>query len=50
MSGALLRRSLVVELGVVLGIALVIGGLVGIISVAVVVPSLDPLPTVPPDR
>ncbi|MEO8477754.1 MAG: FtsX-like permease family protein [Actinomycetota bacterium] len=49
MSSALLRRSLVVELGVVLGIALVIGGLVGIISVGVVVPTLDPLPTVPPD-
>jgi putative ABC transport system permease protein len=49
MTGSMLRRSLVVELGVVLGVALVIGGLAGIVSVAVVVPALDPLPSVPPD-
>jgi putative ABC transport system permease protein len=48
MTGSMLRRSLVVELGAVLGVALVIGGLVGVVSVAVVVPTLDPLPTVPP--
>ncbi|MGZ5328876.1 MAG: FtsX-like permease family protein [Actinomycetota bacterium] len=49
MTGRMLRWSLVAELGAVLGVALVIGGLVGIMSVAVVVPTLDPLPTVPPD-
>ena len=49
MTSAMLRRSLIAELGAVLGTALVIGGLVGIVSVAVVVPTLDPLPTVPPD-
>ena len=48
MTDAMLRRSLVIELGAVLGVALVIGGLVGVVSVAVVVPTLDPLPTVPP--
>ena len=49
MTTRMLRRSLVAELGTVLGVALVIGGLVGVVSVAVVVPTLDPLPTVPPD-
>lgn len=49
MTARMLRRSLVAELGAVLGVALAIGGAVGVVAVAVVVPSLDPLPTVPPD-
>jgi putative ABC transport system permease protein len=49
MTARMLRRSLVAELGAVLGAALVIGGLVGVVAVAVVAPSLDPLPTVPPE-
>jgi putative ABC transport system permease protein len=48
MTTTMLRRSLVVELGAVLGVALVIGGLVGVVTADVVVPALDPLPTVPP--
>lgn len=48
MTARTLRRSLVAELGAILGLALVLGGLVGIISVSVVVPTLDPLPTIPP--
>jgi predicted lysophospholipase L1 biosynthesis ABC-type transport system permease subunit len=49
MTASMLRRSLVEELAAVLGMALVIGGLVGVVAVTVVVPTLDPLPTVPPD-
>ena len=48
MTARTLRRSLVAELGAILGVALVLGGLVGIVSVSVVVPTLDPLPTIPP--
>jgi putative ABC transport system permease protein len=48
MTARTLRRSLVAELGAILGLALVLGGLVGIVSVSVVVPTLDPLPTIPP--
>ncbi|HEY8018502.1 MAG TPA: FtsX-like permease family protein [Actinomycetota bacterium] len=48
MTARTLRRSLVAELGAILGLALVLGCLVGIVSVSVVVPTLDPLPTIPP--
>ncbi len=49
MTMVMLRRSLVAELAAVLGVALLIGGVVGAVSVGVVVPSVDPLPTVPPN-
>ncbi len=44
-----MRRSLVLELTILLFGALAVGGLTGLIGAAVVTPYLDPLPTIPPD-
>ena len=43
------RRSLVLELGTLLFVALAVGATTGLIGAAIVIPYLDPLPTIPPD-
>ena len=43
-----MRRSLVLELMIVLFAALAVGATTGLIGAAVVIPYLDPLPTIPP--
>jgi putative ABC transport system permease protein len=44
-----MRRSLVLELTILLFGALAVGSTTGLIGAAVVTPYLDPLPTIPPD-
>lgn len=44
-----MRAASVVELGAMLAAAFVAGTLVGVVAISVVVPSLDPLPSIPPD-
>ncbi|MGZ5300501.1 MAG: hypothetical protein ACXWEJ_01595 [Actinomycetota bacterium] len=44
-----MRRSLVLELAILLFGALAVGATTGLIGAAVVTPYLDPLPTIPPD-
>ena len=43
-----MRRSLVLELMIVLFAALAVGATTGLIGAAIVIPYLDPLPTIPP--
>jgi predicted lysophospholipase L1 biosynthesis ABC-type transport system permease subunit len=43
-----MRRSLVLELMIVLFAALAVGAATGLIGAAIVLPFLDPLPTIPP--
>jgi ABC-type antimicrobial peptide transport system permease subunit len=43
-----MRAASVVELGTLLAVSFLAGSLVGVMSAAVVVPSLDPLPSIPP--
>ena len=45
-----MRRSLVFELALLLFGGLVVGAATGLIGAAIVVPYLDPLPTIPPGR
>ncbi len=49
MPATTMRRASVVELGAMLVVALVVGTAVGLVSISVVVPSLDPLSSIPPD-
>ena len=44
-----MRRSLVLELSILLFGALAVGATTGLIGAAIVTPYLDPLPTIPPD-
>ena len=44
-----MRRSLVLELSVLLFLALGVGATTGLIGAKIVTPYLDPLPTIPPD-
>jgi Predicted permease. len=44
-----MRRSLVIELAILLFGALAVGVATGLIGAAIVTPYLDPLPTIPPD-
>jgi putative ABC transport system permease protein len=47
-TGGVLRRASVIELGSLLGVSYAAGALVATISAAVVVPTIDPLPSIPP--
>ena len=42
------RTASIVELGVLLGVSLFVGAMAGVVSVKLIVPSLDPLPSIPP--
>jgi putative ABC transport system permease protein len=44
-----MRAASVAELGAMLAVSFVAGSLVGLVSSALVVPSIDPLPSIPPD-
>jgi hypothetical protein len=44
-----MRRSLVLELSILLFAGLAVGATTGLIGAAIVTPYLDPLPTIPPD-
>jgi putative ABC transport system permease protein len=44
-----MRRSLVLELTILLFAALAFGAITGMVGAAIVTPYLDPLPTIPPD-
>jgi putative ABC transport system permease protein len=43
-----MRAASIVELGALLAVSFVAGSLVGLVSSALVVPSIDPLPSIPP--
>jgi hypothetical protein len=49
LSPGTMRRSLVLELSVLLFGALAVGATTGLVGAAIVTPYLDPLPTIPPD-
>ena len=48
MRRATMRTASIVELGVLLGVSLFVGAMAGVVSVKLIVPSLDPLPSIPP--